>query len=249
MKRILLISSFLTIFIAGFAINADSLYLQKDYIGAMKLYEEQLKETPSARLFYNLGNCHYRLNNYPKAVLNYERCLKLDPSCKDAQFNLDLIRTKLPDRFAEKSEMFFVRWYQQALQAHSADEWGLMALPAWALTLVLFALYLLLRSPWQRRLSFALFILSLLFTLTLHVFAAVRNHQTKTEVRAVLMQSTDTFTQPALTSKKDRALHEGTAFTVTDTYGKEWLQAELPDGKTVWLPAAKAEYVFKNGNK
>ena len=113
---------------------------------------------------------------------------------------------------------------------------------------MLFALYLLLRSPWQRRLSFALFILSLLFTLTLHVFAAVRNHQTKTEVRAVLMQSTDTFTQPALTSKKDRALHEGTAFTVTDTYGKDWLQAELPDGKTVWLPAAKAEYVFKNGN-
>ena len=43
MKRILLISSFLTIFIAGFALNADSLYLQKDYIGAMKLYEEQLK--------------------------------------------------------------------------------------------------------------------------------------------------------------------------------------------------------------
>ena len=30
MKRILLISSFLTIFIAGLAINADSLYLQKD---------------------------------------------------------------------------------------------------------------------------------------------------------------------------------------------------------------------------
>ncbi|MFW5548300.1 MAG: tetratricopeptide repeat protein, partial [Bacteroidales bacterium] len=222
MKRILLISSFITIFIAGFALNADSLYLQKDYIGAMKGYEAQLKETPSARLFYNLGNCHYRLNNYPKAVLNYERCLKLDPSCKDAQFNLDLIRTKLPDRFAEKSEMFFVRWYQQTLQAHSADEWGLLALPAWALTLVLFALYLLLRSPWQRRLSFALFILSLLFTLTLHVFAAVRNHQTKTEVRAVLMQATDTFTQPALTSKKDRALHEGTAFTVTDTYGKDW---------------------------
>ena len=147
MKRYILLFSFLTFFIAGFAIDADSLYLQKDYIGAMKLYEEQLKETPSARLYYNLGNCHYRLNNYPKAVLNYERCLKLDPSCKDAQFNLDLIRTKLPDRFTEKSEMFFVRWYQQALQAHSADEWGLLALPAWALTLVLFALYLLLRSP------------------------------------------------------------------------------------------------------
>ena len=70
MKRILLISSLLTIFIAGFALNADSLYLQTDYIGAMKLYEEQLKETPSARLYYNLGNCHYRLNNYPKPVLN-----------------------------------------------------------------------------------------------------------------------------------------------------------------------------------
>ena len=44
-----------------------------------------------------------------RAILNYERALRLDPSNKDIRFNLDLARSKTIDRVSERVEIFFVR--------------------------------------------------------------------------------------------------------------------------------------------
>ena len=53
--------------------KADSLYAAEHYQEAAKQYEALLKQGVSSDLYYNLGNCYYRMDDITRAVLNYER--------------------------------------------------------------------------------------------------------------------------------------------------------------------------------
>src|SRR5437588_12382670 len=46
----------------------------------------------SANLFYNLGNAYYRTGDYGRAILNYERALRIDRQHPEAEANLRIAR-------------------------------------------------------------------------------------------------------------------------------------------------------------
>ena len=51
--------------------QANEAYAQEDYIKAIELYEQTLKEQGvSSDLYYNLGNAYYKHNEFAKAILN-----------------------------------------------------------------------------------------------------------------------------------------------------------------------------------
>lgn len=56
----------------------------------------------AALLYYNLGNCEYRLNHPGEAALAYARALQIDPGLKEAEMNLAFVQRKqgavLPQR-------------------------------------------------------------------------------------------------------------------------------------------------------
>jgi Ca-activated chloride channel family protein len=52
---------------------------------------------------YNIGNSHFKLNRYDKAVESYQRALELNPGDRDAKFNLELVQ-KLLNRAAENAQ-------------------------------------------------------------------------------------------------------------------------------------------------
>lgn len=78
--------------------EADSAYMRDDFAEATRLYL-QIAETEgtSSDLYYNLGNCYYRQKQPGKAILYYERALRLDPSNEDARANLEFVNTKITD--------------------------------------------------------------------------------------------------------------------------------------------------------
>ena len=51
--------------------EADSTYAAEHYQQAAHDYEQLLKQGVSADLYYNLGNCYYRMDNMTQAILNY----------------------------------------------------------------------------------------------------------------------------------------------------------------------------------
>ena len=66
----------------------DKAYAESKFEDAVEIYEAALAEQgPSAALYYNLGNAYYRTNNPGKAILNYERALKIDADDEDAKAN------------------------------------------------------------------------------------------------------------------------------------------------------------------
>ena len=58
---------------------ADSLYEKEAFAEAVVVYEDIIaNKGVSADIYYNLGNCYYKLDDVARAILNYERALLLD---------------------------------------------------------------------------------------------------------------------------------------------------------------------------
>ena len=55
----------------------------------------------SANLNYNIGNAYYKLNDIPNAILFYERAYLLNPADENINYNLQIARTLIVDRFQE----------------------------------------------------------------------------------------------------------------------------------------------------
>jgi len=79
--------------------KGNSSYENKDYEGAVSFYEGLVNANQvSAEVFYNLGNSFFKLKKIGKAILNYERALRLAPRDRDARSNLKLARSMTADK-------------------------------------------------------------------------------------------------------------------------------------------------------
>jgi len=200
--------------------QADSAYAKKNYREATTLYEAVLKGGVSATVYYNLGNAYYRLNDLPKAVLNYERALKYEPAFSDARYNLDVCRSKMSVPRDNATGMFFVLWFNRLVHSHSADFWGWLGIAALVCALIGWGGNRFIPSHIGRKLmqiaSYACLLL-LCFSLAA---AAIQRHRFQNERRAVVM--TDTTLRADSGKNTKQMLMAGTTVVILD---------ESPDGQ------------------
>ena len=131
--------------------QANEAYAQEDYIKAIELYEQTLKEQGvSSDLYYNLGNAYYKHNEFAKAILNYERALLLNPGNEDARFNLDMANTHIVDKIDPVGRFFLSVWIDSLRSFLSSNAWAVIGIVSFLLFLL--GCYLYLFSP--RRLFF-----------------------------------------------------------------------------------------------
>lgn len=75
---------------------AMTAYDEGNFAGAEKYYMSLKKASaPSAKLFYNIGNCLYQQGKYAQALAYYESALRIAPRDSDILENLNLTRRKL----------------------------------------------------------------------------------------------------------------------------------------------------------
>ncbi|MBA3963334.1 MAG: tetratricopeptide repeat protein, partial [Chthoniobacterales bacterium] len=73
--------------------SANTAYAAGRFPEAIKTYEGLVQDHHwSASLFYDLGNAYFRVGDFGRAILNYERALALNPVQPEAQANLRLVR-------------------------------------------------------------------------------------------------------------------------------------------------------------
>ncbi|MBU0984796.1 MAG: tetratricopeptide repeat protein [candidate division Zixibacteria bacterium] len=79
--------------IAQLFADGNRQYETKHYDSAIVSYSSILDEGQvSAAVYFNLGNAYFRSGDLGRAVLNYMRARRLDPSNDDIQTNLDFAR-------------------------------------------------------------------------------------------------------------------------------------------------------------
>lgn len=224
--------------------EADSAYTEGNYHHAIALYDSLLQQGVSADIYYNLGNCYYRLDDITHAVLWYERALQLSPGDDDVRFNLQMARSKTIDRIVPESEMFFVTWYRSLVSMTSVDGWARLALLCLALAVVLALVYLFSDCIWLRKLGFfGAFTVLVLFVLS-NVFAYGLRDELQHRKGAIIMESAvNVKSTPAKNGTDLFILHEGTKVTILDSSMREWREVRVADGKQGWVEARQIEVI------
>jgi len=224
--------------------EADSAYQAKNYVEAASIYEALLKKEPQADTYYNLAGAYFRMENLPKAILNYERAYRLDPSDEDIRFNLELCRNRTTDRFGSKGEMFFTTFARNLVASRSYRQWGECALAMFALTFVWAGFYLFGQRLWVRKTGFFAASATLLLTLLCNLSMWMQYRSFHHERKAVVFKTTQMHASPTPNSKKLYELHEGTTLKLLEGGAEgKWLQAELPDGTSGWIDQSAIEKV------
>lgn len=223
--------------------KANELYKQNNYTAAIELYNEVVNDTTiihtnltyAANVYYNLGNCYYRTKDYAKAVYAYQQSLRLQPSNKDALFNLQLVQSKLPDQFDQPAQTIFSIALRSVMITQSATAWGYWAIAFFILLLVFLQIFRCATKPQYRKSAFSLFIVMLVMFCSSIAFAYVESNYAYSPTQAVIMAPTPTYASPSSTSKVIRQLHEGVLINIISKQPDGWLQVELPDDNQVWI--------------
>lgn len=259
MRRIILLISLIAFALSASAVpetlqRADSAYAREDYRLAAQLYAKTLEESgPSPTVFYNLGNTNYRLNKIGKAILNYERALKLDPSFEEARTNLEFVNSKITDK-PEDDSSFLGNLYQSIVEYYSSNTWAWIALASFILMLGCIAMYIFTRRVIVRKAGFFGAIILLFVTIFLITVAYNSALRVNRNDRAVVMVPTTNLTS-APRSPKDKTekvvpVHEGTVLRIIDSVATPddaashmYYDVKINNTSRAWVKAADVERI------
>ncbi len=223
----------------------DSAYSQARYADAVTIYEAVIKkEGGNVALHYNLGNAYYRSNMIGKAILNYERALRFDPTDKDTRANLEHALSFTKDEIAEQYEVFFVVWFKALVNSMGITFWAVVAVMSFILLLLALLLFFFNRRVAIRKTALVFVVLSLFVTIFANIAAYHIYDYMNDESEAIVMRE-----EAYLKSTPDNSgtelikIHEGRKVKIVDDTMREWKEVELEEGTIGWLPAVAIERI------
>ena len=225
--------------------SAITLYANGDYQGALDDFKAIEQDGYiSAQLFYNIANCYYKNGqDNARAILYYERALKLDPSFEDAKVNLGYAKQVTPDKIEEVPDLLITVWINKIKDIFSADMWAYISILFIAVLLLLLLLFRFGRSAKIRKNSFifaiiflALYLIVLTFSLTL------KSEFTSHNEAIVMAPATSVKSSPGEDSRSLFILHDGTKVEILESLGS-WARVELTDGRQGWISSGDIEAI------
>jgi tetratricopeptide (TPR) repeat protein len=224
--------------------EANTFYKESKFERALGVYlaiEEQGYE--SSDLYYNVGNCYYKLDKVAPAIYYYEKALKLDPANEDAASNLAFAKRMTIDVIEELPKTFLQRFSANVIQKFTFDTWALMGVSASFLAVIFFLLYYFSYSSRKKLLYFNTAILAF-FMMLVTVYFAFDNYDTVQKNRAAIIFSpkVEIKDAPTLSSGKAFELHEGTKVIILDELDN-WKKIKIADGKVGWIDEAELKEI------
>ena len=223
---------------------ASAQYDSAHYQTSIDAYN-QVIETYGANpdLYYNLGGAYYKLKDYPHAILNYERCLLLDPSNADAETNVELARLQCVDKIDAIEPMIFTVWSNAVRDQFSCDAWGTCAIVLFLLFIVCCFFYFFGRAVWLRKATFYAGIVSvLLCVVCINYASAQRDRIQQRDYAIVMTPSVVVRSSPAESGTQLFTIHEGLKVRVRSMLSG-WSEIELSDGNVGWMPSDGLEVI------
>ena len=223
----------------------DKAYAESRFADAVSIYETVLAEQgPSQALYYNLGNAYYRTNQPGKAILNYERALRIDANDEDTKANLEFVQSTVVDTIPQDDVPFFRQWSNVLFGIFSKDTWGVIAVVSFFTMLAMLFLYLFKRNA--RKFSLTIVVMSLLFVVIANVAAFGLSGGSNNlpegvilDERAVVKSSPDSY------GTELTKIHEGLKVTIIDDTLADWVKIEANNGNRVvgWIKAKSLERI------
>lgn len=215
---------------------ANQAYSEARFQEAAEGYESLIQSGKwNATLFYDLGNAYYRLGNFGKAILNYERALALEPRHPEAQANLRLA--------SDEGRALELRsdWIERYAGMATVKQYTIAG--AVAFWLALFIAAHLLLSHRRSGGGIALIALSLVVC-GASIFGAytLENGTRGNALAVVTAKEIEARLATADNAKSVLLLPAGSEIKILSERG-DWVYAALPNDQRGWIPATSAERV------
>lgn len=234
--------------------RADSAYNEENFRQAAQLYTEALAESgPDALLYYNLGNSYYRLGNVGRAIANYERALKVDPSFDDARTNRDFVLSRI-DNLPEDDSTFLNNLHHSIIAWASPNVWAISAAMLFVLLLVMLGIYIFGNGVMLRKTGFFGGIIVLALTIYVMVLAySSASGSTDHSQAVVIVPVTNLNTVPRTpksTSDKIIPMPEGARLQIIDSLAtpgdrqaSKWYDVKINNSSRAWVNVSHVERI------
>jgi tetratricopeptide (TPR) repeat protein len=245
-------------------VRGNQLYEAGEFEEAVEVYEEAAaRGAHEPALYYNLGNAYYKADYLGRAVLNYERALRIAPRDEDARANLGLLHSMLRDRqFVEEPGIVkrTATWLHRRLNVVES----LLVTSFLYLALIVVVIGFIFRdtalmsriypkismvSPGRflgldKAQDFVLAIAALLVLLTASGASALAKYHAVSSRRAavVVEEEVPVYGGPSEDSTLQFKIHEGTRVTTGESR-PGWVQIRLPGDLSGWIPDRLVERI------
>ena len=205
-------------------------YVNENYSAAISLYDSILiSGLESSELYYNLGNCHYKTNDWANAIWDYEKSLQLNNNEK-TKHNLELVKLKIIDRIEPLPQLFYKKWWINLTQNLSTQVWQILTLfgMGFIFILQLISQFTSLKNKLITKIFSAITVIILLITQTSY-------HNNFNKKEAIIFSETITVNSaPTSSSTNLFTLHAGSKVEIIDTIG-DWINIKIANGNSGWI--------------
>ena len=209
--------------------DANVAYSEGNYAEAVVMYENIAQTDNNAEVQYNLGNAYFRTGEVARAILAYERCLRLDPRHKDARFNLAFAESKIIDNKADTQTFFLLKWAQGFRNMLSENVWLVLSVTLFLLFIVSLFVFAFAGQLTLRKTAFAVSIIAIVLAIAGVWCGLSLHHRDTAQEEAIVMQGiVNAKASPDKSGTDLFVLHEGTKVRISDTVG-EWCQVHAGD--------------------
>ena len=209
---------------------ANKQYINENYSLAILNYDSILTSgLESSELYYNLGNCHYKTNDWANAIWHYEKSLQLNNNEKTIH-NLELAKLKIIDRIEPLPQLFYKKWWNNLTQILSTQVWQIVALIAisFIFILQLISKFTLIKNKLITKIFSVTTLIILLITQT-----SYHNNFTKKE-GIVFSEVITVKSAPTISSTNLFTLHAGSKIEIIDIIG-DWINIKIVNGNSGWI--------------
>jgi tetratricopeptide (TPR) repeat protein len=188
-------------------------------------------------LYYNMGNCAYKLGRTGAAVLYYEKARRFMPSDEDLRVNLLLANLGVVDKVEARPEFLPLRLFRAAVRALPVSAWFWLTAGFFGLAVAGAVVFLLSRNRLAAVTGYRGAVLfGVLFAVAGLLWLGRIQTDRSTVEAVILATKVDVMSAPGgQDSVESFSLHEGTKVRL-DRESGEWVEIVLADGKVGWVP-------------
>ena len=214
---------------------AEKFYAEMEYENAAATYEKLLEQGESADLYYNYACALFKMDELGKAILYYERALKINPLHADAKANLDFVNTKITDKIEQYQPFFLNAWFSGLGKMLTTNQWAYLSIGLFLAAVILTLLFLFSSYRRLRKMCFFTGIFVFLLSLFSLIYAfSQKKYVENNPFAIILLGSVSVKNSPSISGTELFVLHEGTKIEVISTY-QNWAEIRFDNDKIGWI--------------
>lgn len=224
--------------------KGNALYQKGNYDQAIREYKSVLVgKKHSAELYFNLGNCYYKLNKVAPAIYYYEKSLVLNPNDVETINNLKFAQKLQIDEIKVIPKVGFSKLVQNVTSTFHYNTWAWISVCFSTLFLLFFMGYYFSQTTvLKRTFFFGMFVILTLLLITVSASIFEKNHYEKEKPAIVFAEIVMVKSEPQKLSSTVVTIHEGTKVFILETVGI-WKKIQLTDATEGWIESSAIKEV------